>query len=37
MYIGKDALTDDQKAELSRKIIDLVIKEAKQLNAILGS
>jgi 4-oxalocrotonate tautomerase family enzyme len=30
MYFGKGALTDEQKAELSRKITDLIVKEAKQ-------
>jgi len=30
MYFGKGALTDEQKAELSRKVTDLVVKEAKQ-------
>jgi len=30
MYFGKGALTDDQKAELSRKVTDLIVKEAKQ-------
>ena len=29
-YFGKGALTADQKADLSRKITDLVVKEAKQ-------
>ena len=27
MFFGKGALTDEQKAELSRKITDLVVKE----------
>jgi 4-oxalocrotonate tautomerase family enzyme len=30
MYFGKGALTDEQKANLSRKVTDLVVKEAKQ-------
>jgi len=30
MYFGKGALTDEQKAELSRKVTDLLVKEAKQ-------
>lgn len=30
MYFGKGALTDDQKADLSRKVTDLIVKEAKQ-------
>jgi len=30
MYFGKGALTDEQKAELSRKVTDLVVREAKQ-------
>lgn len=30
MYFGKGSIIDDQKAELSRKITDLVVKEAKQ-------
>ena len=30
MFFGKGALTDEQKAELSRKITDLIVKEAKQ-------
>jgi 4-oxalocrotonate tautomerase family enzyme len=30
MYFGKGALTDEQKADLSRKITDLIVKEAKQ-------
>ena len=30
MYFGKGALTDEQKAALSRKITDLIVKEAKQ-------
>ena len=30
MYFGKGALTDEQKADLCRKITDLVVKEAKQ-------
>jgi len=29
-FFGKDALTDEQKAELSRKVTDLIVKEAKQ-------
>lgn len=29
MYFGKGALTDEQKAELSRKVTDLIVKEAK--------
>lgn len=30
MYFGKGALTEEQKAELSRKVTDLIVKEAKQ-------
>ncbi|MEM2920768.1 MAG: tautomerase family protein [Candidatus Bathyarchaeia archaeon] len=30
MYFGKGALKDEQKAELSRKVISLIVKEAKQ-------
>jgi len=30
MYFGKGALTDEQKAELSRKVTDLIVTEAKQ-------
>ncbi len=30
MFFGKGALTAEQKAELSRKITDLIVKEAKQ-------
>ncbi|HEC76180.1 MAG TPA: 4-oxalocrotonate tautomerase [Thermoplasmatales archaeon] len=30
MYFGKGSLTDKQKAELSRKITDLIVKETKQ-------
>jgi 4-oxalocrotonate tautomerase family enzyme len=30
MYFGKGALTDEQKANLSRKVTDLVVTEAKQ-------
>jgi 4-oxalocrotonate tautomerase family enzyme len=30
MYFGKGALTDAQKAELSRKVTDLIVTEAKQ-------
>lgn len=30
MSFGKGALTDEQKANLSRKITDLVVKEAHQ-------
>jgi 4-oxalocrotonate tautomerase family enzyme len=30
MYFGKGALTDEQKANLSRKVTDLLVKEAKQ-------
>ena len=29
-FFGKGALTDEQKAELSRKVTDLIVKEAKQ-------
>jgi 4-oxalocrotonate tautomerase family enzyme len=31
MYFGKGALTNEQKADLSRKVTDLIVKEAKQL------
>ena len=30
MYFGKGALTAGQKADLSRKVTDLIVKEAKQ-------
>jgi len=30
MYFGKGALTAEQKADLSRKVTDLIVKEAKQ-------
>ena len=30
IYLAKGVLTDEQKAELSRKITDLIVKEAKQ-------
>jgi 4-oxalocrotonate tautomerase family enzyme len=30
MYFGKGALTDEQKANLSRKVTDLVAAEARQ-------
>jgi 4-oxalocrotonate tautomerase family enzyme len=30
MYFGKGALTDEQKADLSRKVTDLIVREAKQ-------
>jgi 4-oxalocrotonate tautomerase family enzyme len=30
MYFGAGVLTDDQKASLSRKVTDLIVKEAKQ-------
>lgn len=30
MFFGKGTLTDEQKAELSRKVTDLIVKEAKQ-------
>ncbi len=30
MYFGAGALTDAQKADLSRKVTDLIVKEAKQ-------
>jgi 4-oxalocrotonate tautomerase family enzyme len=30
MYFGKGALTDEQKANLSRKVTDLIVEEAKQ-------
>ncbi|MFQ6066180.1 MAG: 4-oxalocrotonate tautomerase family protein [bacterium] len=30
MYFGKGALTDEEKASLSRKVTDLIVKEAKQ-------
>ena len=30
MYFGKGALTAEQKAHLSRKVTDLIVKEAKQ-------
>lgn len=31
MYFGKGVLTDKQKADLSKKVTDLIGKEAKQL------
>ena len=30
LYFGEGALTDEQKADLSRKITDLIVKETKQ-------
>jgi 4-oxalocrotonate tautomerase family enzyme len=30
MYFGSGTLTDEQKADLSRKVTDLIVKEAKQ-------
>ncbi len=30
MYFGSGALTDEQKADLSRKVTDLIVKEARQ-------
>jgi 4-oxalocrotonate tautomerase family enzyme len=30
MYFGAGVLTDDQKASLSRKVTDLIVKEAKE-------
>ncbi|RLC72943.1 MAG: 4-oxalocrotonate tautomerase [Chloroflexi bacterium] len=30
MYFGKGTLTEEQKANLSRKITDLIVEEAKQ-------
>jgi len=30
MFFGKGALSDEQKAELSRKVTDLIVKEARQ-------
>jgi len=30
MYFGKGALTAEEKADLSRKVTDLIVKEAKQ-------
>jgi len=30
LYFGEGALTEEQKAELSRKITDLIVKETKQ-------
>lgn len=30
IYFGKGALTDEQKADLSRKVTDLIVKEANQ-------
>ena len=30
MYFGKGALSDQQKADLSRKVTDLLVQEAKQ-------
>jgi len=30
MFLGKGPFSDEQKAELSRKVTDLIVKEAKQ-------
>ena len=30
MYFGKGALSDQQEADLSRKVTDLLVQEAKQ-------
>ena len=30
MYFGKGALTDEKKSDLSRKVTDLMVSEAKQ-------
>lgn len=30
MHFGKGALTEEQKAELSKKVTDLIVREAKQ-------
>jgi len=30
MFFGKSALSDEQKAELSRKVTDLIVSETKQ-------
>jgi 4-oxalocrotonate tautomerase family enzyme len=30
LYFSKGALSEEQKAELSRKVTDLIVKEAKQ-------
>lgn len=30
IYFSKGALTDSEKAELSRKVTDLIVKEARQ-------
>ena len=30
IYFGKGALTAEEKADLSRKVTDLIVKEAKQ-------
>lgn len=30
MCFGKGALTDEQKADLSRKVTDLIVRETKQ-------
>ena len=30
MYFGKGALTDEKKADLSKKVTDLIVNEAKQ-------
>jgi 4-oxalocrotonate tautomerase family enzyme len=30
LYFSKGALSDEQKAELSRKVTDLIVKETKQ-------
>ena len=30
MYFGKGALTEEQKAELSRKVTDVIVQDAKQ-------
>jgi phenylpyruvate tautomerase PptA (4-oxalocrotonate tautomerase family) len=36
MYFGKGALTAEQKADLSRKVTDLIVKEANSHSITLG-
>jgi phenylpyruvate tautomerase PptA (4-oxalocrotonate tautomerase family) len=36
MYFGKGALTDEKKAELSRKVTDLIVKKRNSPNIIRG-
>lgn len=36
MHFGKGALTREQKADLSRKVTDLLVKERSSCNTILS-